>query len=228
MARRSRGTVIEAGLSWRLSSPAALRTIRTHAGEVAGTSLSNATASLRRLRTDWIDLYQVHHPQSDVPIDETLRALDDLMRAGKVRYIGGSNFAGWQLVESLWVATELGLNRFVSEQPPYHLLDRRRERELVPMAQTYGIALLPWSPLASGFLSGKYRRNSAFAETFQTLPEKRMGRAFLYRRQFRGCGRPYRVGSEQGMHTEPARVGLVHAAAGYHQPDHRPAHYGAA
>ena len=126
--------------------------------------IEQCDASLRRLRTDWIDLYQVHHPQSDVPIDETLRALDDLIRAGKVRYIGGSNFAGWQLVESLWVATELGLNRFVSEQPPYHLLDRRRERELVPMAQTYGIALLPWSPLASGFLSGKYRRDSRSPE----------------------------------------------------------------
>ena len=121
-------------------------------------------ASLRRLRTDWIDLYQVHHPQSDVPIDETLRALDDLVRAGKVRYIGGSNFGAWQVVESLWVARELGLNRFVSEQPPYHLLDRRRERELVPMAQTHGLSLLPWSPLASGFLSGKYRRGAQAPE----------------------------------------------------------------
>ena len=126
--------------------------------------IDQCDASLRRLQTDWIDLYQAHHPQSDVPIDETLRALDDLVRAGKVRYIGSSNFAAWQLAESLWVARELGLNRFVSEQPPYHLLDRRRERELVPMAQTYGLALLPWSPLASGFLSGKYRRESRLPE----------------------------------------------------------------
>ncbi|MHB0877450.1 MAG: aldo/keto reductase [Anaerolineae bacterium] len=115
-------------------------------------------ASLRRLQTDYIDLYQLHRPQSDIPIDETLRALDDLIRAGKVRYIGTSNHAAWQLMESLWVAKELGLNRFVSEQPPYHLLDRRVERELLPFALTYGFAIIPWSPMAGGFLTGKYRR----------------------------------------------------------------------
>jgi aryl-alcohol dehydrogenase-like predicted oxidoreductase len=115
-------------------------------------------ASLRRLQTDYIDLYQIHRPQSAVPIDETLRALDDLVRAGKVRYIGTSTFAAWQVMESLWVADRLGLNRFVSEQPPYHLLDRRIERELIPMAITHGIGLIPWSPLAGGFLTGKYRR----------------------------------------------------------------------
>lgn len=115
--------------------------------------------SLKRLQVDHVDLYQIHRPQSDVPIDETLRALDDLIRAGKVRYVGTSTYAAWQLVESLWVAKELGLNRFVTEQPPYHLLDRRIERELVPMAQTYGIGLIPWSPLAGGFLTGKYKRN---------------------------------------------------------------------
>ena len=115
-------------------------------------------ASLRRLQTDYIDLYQIHRPCSDVPIDETLRALDDLIRAGKVRYIGSSTFAAWQVVESLWAARELGLNRFVCEQPPYHLLDRSIERELVPMALTYGTALIPWSPMAGGFLTGKYRR----------------------------------------------------------------------
>ncbi|MCE9591503.1 MAG: aldo/keto reductase [Planctomycetes bacterium] len=115
-------------------------------------------ASLKRLRTDWIDLYQIHRPNSEVPIDETLRALDDLVRAGKVRYLGTSTFAAWQVMESLWVSKELGLNRFICEQPPYHLLDRRVERELVPFAQTYGHAIIPWAPLASGFLTGKYRR----------------------------------------------------------------------
>lgn len=114
--------------------------------------------SLRRLQTDWIDLYQIHRPQSDIPIDETLRALDDLIRAGKVRYIGTSTFAAWQVVESFWVSKELGLNRFVCEQPPYNLLDRRIERELLPMARTYGMAIIPWSPLAGGLLTGKYRR----------------------------------------------------------------------
>lgn len=91
---------------------------------------------------------------------ETLRALDDLIRAGKVRYIGTSSFAAWQLIESLWVAKEYGLNRFTCEQPAYNLLDRRVERELIPMAQTYGIAIIPWSPTAGGFLTGKYQRGA--------------------------------------------------------------------
>ena len=93
-----------------------------------------------------------------------LRALDDLIRAGKVRYIGTSTFAAWQMVESLWVSKELHLNRFISEQPPYHLLDRRIEREMIPVAQAYGWAILPWSPLAGGFLTGKYSRGQARAE----------------------------------------------------------------
>ena len=121
--------------------------------------VAQCDASLQRLQTDYIDLYQIHRPSSEVPIDETLRALDDLIQAGKVRYIGSSTFAAWQIMESLWVSKELGLNRFICEQPPYHLLDRRIERELIPMAQTYGLALIPWSPMAGGFLTGKYQRN---------------------------------------------------------------------
>ena len=120
--------------------------------------IQQCEASLKRLQTDYIDLYQIHRPRSDTPIDETLRALDDLIRDGKVRYIGTSTFPAWRVMESLWVAKELGLNRFVSEQPPYHLLDRSIERELIPLAQTYGSAILPWSPLARGFLTGKYKR----------------------------------------------------------------------
>jgi len=126
--------------------------------------IEQCEASLRRLDTDYIDLFQIHRPQSDIPIDETLRALDDLIRAGKVRYIGSSSFAAWQVVESLWVSKELGLNRFVTEQAPYHLLDRTIERELIPVAQTYGIGILPWSPLARGFLAGKYRRSQGIPE----------------------------------------------------------------
>ena len=122
--------------------------------------IEQCEASLRRLQTDYIDLYQVHRPHPDIPIDETLRALDDLVRSGKVRYIGTSTFAAWQLVESLWASKELGLNRFVTEQPPYNILDRRIERELIPMAQTYGFGILPWSPLAGGLLTGKYNRNA--------------------------------------------------------------------
>ncbi|MEX0774149.1 MAG: aldo/keto reductase [Phycisphaeraceae bacterium] len=130
-------------------------------------------ASLRRLQTNWIDLYQIHRPQPDCAIDETLRAMDDLVRAGKVRYIGTSTFAAWQVVESLWAAKEHGLNRFVTEQPPYHLLDRRIERELIPMARTFGMGLIPWSPLAGGFLTGKYTREGKWPEgTRWKAPDK--------------------------------------------------------
>jgi aryl-alcohol dehydrogenase-like predicted oxidoreductase len=122
--------------------------------------IEQCDASLKRLKTDWIDLYQIHRPHVDCPIDETLQALDDLVRTGKVRYIGCSTFASWQVIESLWVADRHHLNRFVTEQPPYNLLDRRIERELVPMAKTYGLALIPWSPLAGGFLTGKYQRGA--------------------------------------------------------------------
>lgn len=115
-------------------------------------------ASLRRLKTDWIDLYQLHRCNPAVPIDETLRALDDLIRAGKVRYIGSSMFPGWQIVESLWVARELGLNRFICEQPAYHLLDRTVEREVIPAAESFGMAVIPWGPLCGGLLTGKYDR----------------------------------------------------------------------
>jgi aryl-alcohol dehydrogenase-like predicted oxidoreductase len=114
--------------------------------------------SLRRLRTDHIDLYQMHRCDADIPIDETLRALDDLIRAGKVRYIGGSMFPSWRIVESIWVAKELGLNRLVSEQPAYNMLDRTAEREVIPAARSFGLAVIPWGPLCGGLLTGKYDR----------------------------------------------------------------------
>ncbi len=142
--------------------------------------IEQCDASLRRLQTDYIDLYQIHRPDPNIPIDETLRALDDLIRAGKVRYIGSSTYAAWQLVESLWVAKELGLNRFVCEQPPYNLLDRRIERELLPMARTYGFAVIPWSPLGGGLLSGKYKRGeeppegARFADQTNALYRRRL------------------------------------------------------
>jgi aryl-alcohol dehydrogenase-like predicted oxidoreductase len=119
--------------------------------------------SLRRLGTDWIDLYQLHRPQSDIPIDETLRALDDLIRAGKVRYIGTSMFPGWKIVEALWAAREFGLNRFVTEQCAFHLLDRTAEREVLPAAQSFGVGVITWGPLCGGLLSGKYRRDDQSA-----------------------------------------------------------------
>lgn len=139
--------------------------------------------SLRRLGTDHIDLYQMHRPKSSIPIDETLRALDDLVRQGKVRYLGTSTFAAWQLVESLWASDKLHLNRFVCEQPPYNLLDRRIERELLPFCRTYGFGVIPWAPIAGGLLSGKYRLNQPRPEgsryqkgaIFQRDNEKALG-----------------------------------------------------
>jgi aryl-alcohol dehydrogenase-like predicted oxidoreductase len=125
--------------------------------------------SLRRLRTDHIDLYQIHRPHPKIPIDETLRALDDLVRSGKVRYLGTSTFAAWQIVEALWVSEKYLLNRFISEQPPYSIVERRAERELIPMAQTYGTAIIPWSPLAAGLLTGKYGRNKTAPEDSRYL-----------------------------------------------------------
>ena len=116
--------------------------------------------SLRRLKTDHLDIYYLHRPTSEIPIDETLRALDDLVRAGTVRYIGTSSFAAWQILESLWVSRDLHLERVVAEQTPYSLVDRRVERELLPMAQSYGLGITVWSPLAGGLLTGKYRADN--------------------------------------------------------------------
>ena len=117
-------------------------------------------ASLRRLRTDWIDLYQLHTPDAHTPIEETLRALDDLVRQGKVRYVGNSNFAAWQAVDASWTARHRGLERFVSCQNEYSLLVRDIEAELVPAMQVCGLGLLPYFPLAGGLLTGKYRRGA--------------------------------------------------------------------
>ncbi len=112
--------------------------------------------SLRRLGTDWIDLYQVHRPAPEIAVEETLGALTDLVRAGKVRYIGCSTHPAWMVMEALAVSEHAGLARYVSEQPPYNLLDRRIENELVPLALRYQLALLPWAPLAQGVLAGRY------------------------------------------------------------------------
>ncbi|HEX4112145.1 MAG TPA: aldo/keto reductase [Stellaceae bacterium] len=115
--------------------------------------------SLRRLKTDWIDLYQMHFPDPNTPVEETLRALDDVIRAGKVRYIGCSNFAGWQIATARAASRELGIDAFVSDQDEYSLLVREVEREIIPAARASGMGFLPYFPLASGFLTGKYRRN---------------------------------------------------------------------
>lgn len=116
--------------------------------------------SLRRLRTDYIDLYQTHSPDRDTPIDETLSALDALVRQGKVRYIGCSNYKAWELMQALWTSDDLGVARFDSLQPHYSLAHREEyERELADVCRTYGVGVIPYSPLAAGFLTGKYRKD---------------------------------------------------------------------
>ncbi|HEY5676694.1 MAG TPA: aldo/keto reductase [Myxococcales bacterium] len=118
----------------------------------------NCEQSLRRLSTDYLDLYQVHMQDRSVPVEETLRALDDLVRAGKVRYVGCSNYAGYRLAESLWAADKHGLARYEGIQLQWNLAARDAERELIPAARAFGLGVLVWSPLARGFLSGKYRK----------------------------------------------------------------------
>jgi aryl-alcohol dehydrogenase-like predicted oxidoreductase len=117
-------------------------------------------ASLKRMQIETIDLYQTHWTDESTPIDETLRAFDDLVHQGKVRYVGASNYAAWQLMQALWTSDKLGLARYDSLQPHYNLLNRDEfERELRPVCQTYGIGVIPYSPLAGGFLTGKYRKD---------------------------------------------------------------------
>jgi aryl-alcohol dehydrogenase-like predicted oxidoreductase len=113
--------------------------------------------SLRRLQTDWIDLYQIHRPEFDTDIDETLGALSDLVHAGKIRYFGSSTFPASAIVEAQWVARDRGRERFVCEQPPYSMLIRGVENDVLPTAQRYGMGVIPWSPLAGGWLTGRYR-----------------------------------------------------------------------
>jgi aryl-alcohol dehydrogenase-like predicted oxidoreductase len=117
-------------------------------------------ASLRRLKTDYIDLYQIHHQDLNTPAEETLRALDDLVRAGKVRYIGSSNHAGWTKMRALATSDRLGLTRYISQQIKYSLLDRDAESELLPLGVHEGVGALIWGPLASGYLSGKFREGA--------------------------------------------------------------------
>src|SRR3977135_755471 len=115
--------------------------------------------SLRRLGTDWIDLYQIHRPEFDTDLDETLGALSDLVRAGKIRYFGSSTFPASMIVEAQWVAERRGRERFVCEQPPYSILVRGIEADVLPTCHPYGMAVIPWSPLAGGWLTGRYRKD---------------------------------------------------------------------
>jgi len=152
------------------------------AGKLQGASrryiISAVEASLTRLQTDWIDLYQLHGLDSQTPMEETLRALDDLIRQGKVRYVGCSNVPAWQVADAHWISKSLGLNGFVSCQDEYSLIVRDVEKELIPATQAFGLGVLPYFPLACGMLTGKYKRDvmpeGARLTTTQRLADKYM------------------------------------------------------
>ncbi|HTI84064.1 MAG TPA: aldo/keto reductase [Acetobacteraceae bacterium] len=141
--------------------------------------MSAVEDSLRRLRTDWIDLYQIHQPDPRTPIEETMRALDDLVHQGKVRYIGCSNFPAWQVMDAQWTAKSCGLASFISCQDEYSLVFRKPEAELIPAMRKLGLGLLPFFPLASGLLTGKYRRNIALPAGTRLANTQRLADRYL-------------------------------------------------
>lgn len=154
--------------------------------------------SLRRLKTDWIDLYQLHQVDARTPIEETLRALDDLVRQGKVRYIGCSNLPAWQVVESIWTSRKLVLNSFISCQDEYSLLVRGPERELIPAIKKYGLGLLPYFPLASGLLTGKYRHDAPMPEGARLTNSKGLADRYLNQRNWNIVERLAKFCEERG------------------------------
>jgi aryl-alcohol dehydrogenase-like predicted oxidoreductase len=158
------------------------------AGTLKGASrryiMSAVEASLKRLKTDWIDLYQLHTVDPLTPIEETLRALDDLVRQGKVRYIGCSNLPAWQVVEAAWTARQNNLDGFVSCQDEYSLLVRKIDAELVPAMTSYGLGLLPYFPLASGLLTGKYKRDAAMPEGARLTLTQRLSDRYMTERNW--------------------------------------------
>jgi aryl-alcohol dehydrogenase-like predicted oxidoreductase len=167
--------------------------------------------SLRRLGTDWIDLYQIHRPEPDTDIDETLGALSDLVHAGKVRYIGSSTFPPSQVVEAQWAAERRGRERFVTEQPPYSLLIRGVEAELLPVCEKYGIGVIPWSPLAGGWLSGRYGsggESPGASRRAQMLPKR-------YDMSIPGNQRKLEAAQALGALAEEAGITLIEMALAF-------------
>ena len=159
--------------------------------------MDQVEASLRRLGTEYIDLYQIHVFDPETPIEETLRALDDLIHQGKVRYIGCSGFTAWQVCEAVWTARTLNLNPFVSFQPHYNLLRREAEKELVPFCRSYGLGIIPYFPLASGFLTGKYRPSQPMPEGTRFATSPRYQR-FLTEKNFAILERLEKFAGERG------------------------------
>ncbi len=167
-------------------------------GAARGYDMTAVEDSLRRLRTDYIDLYQLHKPDPRTPVEETLRALDDLVRQGKVRYIGCSNFAAWQLADAAWIARTQHLTPFVSVQNEYSLLVRDIEAELVPAMQKFGVGFLPYFPLGGGLLSGKYKRDASLPEGARLTDTKRSADRFLTERNWSIVERLQTLAAERG------------------------------
>jgi aryl-alcohol dehydrogenase-like predicted oxidoreductase len=167
-------------------------------------------SSLTRLKTDWIDLYQVHRPEVDTDIEETLGALSDLVHQGKVRYLGSSTFPAAQVVEAQWAARDRGLERFVCEQPPYSLLVRGVEGDLLGTAQRHGMGVIPWSPLAGGWLSGGWRKGQAppSSTRAQRLPAR-------YDLSLPGNQRKLDAADALAQLAEEAGVSLIHLAIAF-------------
>ena len=160
--------------------------------------MEQVEASLRRLQTDYIDLYQIHFTDPSTPIEETLRALDDLVRQGKVRYIGCSNFAAWQVCEAYWTSKALNLNAFVSVQPEYSMLNREVERELIPFCEAYNIGVIPYFPLAGGFLTGKYQQGQPVPEGTRFAGNERAQQRTLTEKNFAFLSRIESFAEERG------------------------------
>ena len=171
--------------------------------------VSAVEASLKRLGTDYIDLYQLHFPDTDTPIEETLAALDDLVRTGKVRYIGSSNFAGWQFVESAFLAKERNLAPFITAQNHYNLLDRKIEHELVPAVKKYGGSILPYFPLASGLLTGKYERGKPVPNDRRLAMWGERGKALMSEENFDLVEKVTAFAKERGKSTLDAAIGWL-------------------
>ena len=158
-------------------------------------------ASLERLQTDYVDLYQMHFPDRSTPIDETLRALDDMVTAGKVRYIGCSNFSAWEIVDAVWTSRTERLSRFVSCQPPYNILERGIESEILPACRRYGLGILPYYPLASGFLTGKYDSGAAPQEGTRLHYFPNIAERQLTEEKFAVLGRLQEFAGQRGHST---------------------------
>jgi aryl-alcohol dehydrogenase-like predicted oxidoreductase len=166
--------------------------------------------SLRRLRTDWIDLYQIHRPDPATDIEETLGALTDLQRQGKIRVFGSSTYPAYEMVEAQWVAERRGLGRFLTEQPPYSILVRGIEADVLPVAEKYGMGVLPWSPLAGGWLTGRYRKG-------QDVPQSRRAQRLPGRYDLNNPGNQAKLDAaeELALLAEDAGLSMVHLALAF-------------